>query len=331
MNVTSIAYCQCQTAEWKISNFEVMACCVGVVFKDSSKTFSLINIELKSIIQCNMETITSAALQKKKINKGKLKKTIKNVLCRPDPVFWPSITDDEKQEVEAVLNKHKVDIPVYKKPLWKDLESIPKEKRPKPPKLEKVDGLIFGISECRDIIQGGRCSAVMIEAAVNPRTIIQPVLEACTNIRTPVICVENLRKITTSNFGIPTSCLGVKKDYLSDISQLVFKLGNGKLPKEQPVKDKIDVEITNVERNNTPMDTNETAEFQYLYRTNKKRRIFVPSEDGSDGIASREPKKFIGQDFIEFSDKSEKQNSKAFMTMIVKRISNNPNRVKAKS
>lgn len=27
-------------------------------------------------------------LQKKKFNKTKLKKTIKNVLCRPDPVFW---------------------------------------------------------------------------------------------------------------------------------------------------------------------------------------------------------------------------------------------------
>lgn len=32
----------------------------------------------------------AATLQKKKttINKAKVKKTIKNTLCRPDPVFW---------------------------------------------------------------------------------------------------------------------------------------------------------------------------------------------------------------------------------------------------
>lgn len=36
------------------------------------------------------EAKLATTLQKKKntISKGKLKKTIKNVLCRPDPVFW---------------------------------------------------------------------------------------------------------------------------------------------------------------------------------------------------------------------------------------------------
>lgn len=69
----------------------------------------------------------------------------------------------------------------------------------------------------------------------------------------------------------------------------------------------------------------------YLYRTSKKTRIFNPSGATKDKMDTN----FIGQDFIEFSEKKdtsaiENNDRKAYMKMVLKKISNNPKRVKIK-
>ncbi|KAJ8715161.1 hypothetical protein PYW08_005142 [Mythimna loreyi] len=263
----------------------------------------------------------ATTLQKKKntVNKGKLKKTIKNVLCRPDPVFWPELTEDEGRRLESALKKHKIVVPEFKKPHWKDLKLIPKEKRPKPPKLKKIDGLLLGIRECSDAVQNGECSAIIIEAKVNPRMIVEPIIEMCTTKDVPLLCLNELRKITAANFGVPASCLGIKNNSLLDVRKEILEIAeNHKRPEQtnqlkktnDSIVEKMDIENieTKEEREGSGVTT-----FQFLYRTSKKNRLFVPN--ASENLP-KPTKQFIGQNFIEFSDKPDLKNSKAFMRII---------------
>lgn len=83
--------------------------------------------------------------------------------------------------------------------------------------FRKVDGLIFGITECSHTIDKDQCSALIIESAVNPRIIVEPILEKCTVKEIPVLCVRDLRKLTLLNFGIKTSCLGLRNECFLDV------------------------------------------------------------------------------------------------------------------
>lgn len=193
--------------------------------------------------------------------------------------------------------------------------------------FRRVHGLIFGISECLSSIKSGDCSSIIIESAVNPRMIVQPILEACIN-EVPVVCMENLRKTCSSNFGISTTCLGVKKDCLTEISNKVKELAKGKIPKAPAKQTKVeDVEMSN-SKAESPMEIQESSQSPYLYRTNQTTRVFVPPSEGDVKI----PKlKLIGQDFIRTNkavEPNKASDKKAYKKMIVKRISNNPNRVK---
>lgn len=176
----------------------------------------------------------------------------------------------------------------------------------------------------------------MVESAVNPRTIVQPVIEACTMEKVPVVCINDLKTISSSNFGIPTSCLGIKTDCLPDLNSKVIEIAKTfKLP--EPITD-IDLDenmdISTAETDLGDSTVNESVllptatQCPYLYRNNKKTRVFTPSEGTSSGTV----KGFSGQDFIEFSAKSDakKMDRKSYMKMVLKKISNNPNRVKVK-
>lgn len=160
--------------------------------------------------------------------------------------------------------------------------------------------------------------------------IIEPILEACNNNEVPVVCLEGLRKTCSSYFGISTACLGVKKGCLNEISDKVKELAKDKVPKIQAKVKLENVEMSNTKLDN-PMEIQDSSQCVYLYRTNKKTRVFVPH---SEGDVKKPKMKFVGQDFIEFSNKtnetSNKSDKKAYMKMLVKRISNNPNRVKVK-
>ncbi|XP_041982025.1 uncharacterized protein LOC121735308 [Aricia agestis] len=262
--------------------------------------------------------------KKPSISKGKIKKTIKNVICRPDPVFWPLADEEETTQITSLLKKHSVHIPEFKKLPWKELKLIPKDKRPKQPPIERVSGLTFGISECRQLIEKKECSALLIEASVNPRTIVQPVISHCLQLNIPVLCLQGLRTACAQNFGIPTTCLGVQTP-LDEIINKTMELFSKKQPKSVPdVKKEIKEEKEN---NNDEMEV-ETLEtvptFSYLYRTSKKSRMFIPSNKVS--VAE-----FAGQQYIQFSNKddgNEKLDRKKYMGMLLKRISNNPNKRK---
>ncbi|KAM3965854.1 uncharacterized protein ACR2FA_000182 [Aphomia sociella] len=266
--------------------------------------------------------------QKKKVNKGKLKKTIKNVICRPDPVFWPIVSDEHKKLLTTSLIKYRIPIPEFKKLHWNELKSIPKEKRPKSPKRQKIDGFLFGISECKNALQNNQCSAVILEANVNPKLILQPILDTCIASQIPVICLPDLRKICAEYFAIPTSCLCLKKDCVADFTNEVMKITNSYTA---PSLDN-DVQMQDISKNENNVTSNNEIpkstvnKCPYLYRTDKKSRVFIPSE----GIVTKISKDFTGQNFIEFSNKTKGKSSNKYMKMMLKRISSNPNRVKGK-
>lgn len=182
----------------------------------------------------------------------------------------------------------------------------------------------MGISKCLNMIQSGECMAIIVESTVNPRSIVQPVLDACVNKKVPALCLNGLRTISTSNFGIKTCCLGIKANCLTDLKNKVIEISKSyKPPQEKLILEKANVEEMDVEDN---ISTGNSMEIQeatscYLYRTNKKDRVFKPPADGK---ISKTIKQFVGQNFIEFSEKSNSKNM--YMKMMVKRISNNPNR-----
>ncbi|CAH2043923.1 unnamed protein product, partial [Iphiclides podalirius] len=130
----------------------------------------------------------ATVLKKRKttISKGIIKKTIKNVICKPDTLYWPTLSEKEEKELEAMLIKYRIDIPHFKKLHWNELKNIPKNQRPKPPSVKKAEGFIFGISECSSLLENNQVAALILEAAINPRTIAQTLLRVCDKNQVPV-------------------------------------------------------------------------------------------------------------------------------------------------
>ncbi|XP_047535519.1 uncharacterized protein LOC125069935, partial [Vanessa atalanta] len=265
------------------------------------------------------------------INKGKIKKTLKNVICRPDPIFWPAVSEDEATLLSNILMEYRISIPDFKKPHWDELKLIPKNKRPKPIPLKKIDGFLFGISVCRNAIEKNECSAVLIEALVEPQIVVQSIIEACNSSNIPVVCLKDLRIITKSYFGIQTSCLGIKKDSLQKISNNVKEIYQKYKFQKNNVND-IKSESVNLESNKVlekdmQMDIDmDQSRNPYLFRTDKKTRVFVPSNKQTNG----ESLEFVGQNFIKLSAQKieNKTDSKEYMRLMLKKITNNPNRKK---
>lgn len=164
-----------------------------------------------------------------------------------------------------------------------------------------------------------------MESLINPHSIAQSVIDACISSNIPVVCVKNLRALCKSYFGIQTSCLGVKTDSLLDLSNKI----KGISQKYKPIvpKTQVNSETTLCLEKEEPMHIDEVKCDPYLYRSNKKSRVFVPSNTDE----TKDKNQFIGQQFIKISEKQENiTERKTYMRMILKKISNNPNRVKLK-
>ncbi|XP_063365420.1 uncharacterized protein LOC134653981 [Cydia amplana] len=276
----------------------------------------------------------AATLKKKSTgSKGKLKKTIKNVLCRPDSINWPVISDENARDLSSSLSKYKVDIPEFKKLKWDVIKNIPKQERPKPPPIKKPDGLLFGLRECSEGVGNKDCSTLIVDSEVNPKSIVQPIIEACVTAEVPVVCLKNLKELSLSNFGVKTACLGVKKGCLEEITKKIREFAKMCAPMQpksiQNEEGTVKPEPQDIKMSDS-IDKTEITNY-HLKRISKKTRVFVPP---SDLEAKEAKKKFIGQDFIELSGKINKENTNevknvkhAYKNMKLKRITNNPNRV----
>ncbi|XP_063626105.1 uncharacterized protein LOC134797689 [Cydia splendana] len=277
----------------------------------------------------------AATLKKKStgLSKGKLKKTIKNVLCRPDSINWPVLSEENARDLSTSLRKYKVEIPEFKKLKWDVLKNIPKEERPKPPPIKKPDGLLLGLRQCSEAIRNKDCSALIVDSEVNPKSIAQPIIEACITAEVPVIGFKNLKELSLSNFGVKTACLGVKQGCLEEISKKIRELAKmcAPMPPKSVQKEEVTVKTESQDiKMSDSIDNTEITNY-LLKRISKKTRVFVPP---SDTETKEVKKKFAGQDFIEFSGKTNKENTSdernvkhAYKNMKLKRITNNPNRL----
>lgn len=193
----------------------------------------------------------------------------------------------------------------------------------------RVKGLVFGLSECRNLVDNQQLAALIIENEVTPRVIVHPLLEACNKSSVPAVCLTGLKKISSSNFGIATSCLGIKLNLLKILTNKITEIS--KKHKPQDIKENSVINVCSIENNKQDINMKDSIEnietvslYPYLYRTDKKR-VFIP-ENAEKVKTSRD---FIGQNFVAFSS-NEVKKEKSFKKMIVKRISNNPNRAKVK-
>lgn len=136
-------------------------------------------------------------------------------------------------------------------------------------------------------------------------------------------------------FGVPTSCLGIKRDCLLDVRKEIIDLAKRypatkiteQVKENDTIEEKMDIEAI---KDNNDSKVTEVTPFKFLYRTSKSTRVFVPTTTTTtteNGNVSKTSKQFKGQNFIEFT---EKQDSKTYRKMLLKRMSNNPNRVKKK-
>ncbi|KOB73593.1 putative N-acetyltransferase YedL [Operophtera brumata] len=237
----------------------------------------------------------------------------------------PEVSDEHGKILKTALEKYKVDIPEFKKPHWKEIKSIPKDDRPKPPKMPRVNGLLFGITEVTAAVQNNQCSATIIESSINPRTIVIPLIEQCKSAEVSTLCLNGLKGLTAAYFGIPTSCLGIKCDFIEMKDKICELVKYYRPPHPMNITKDSGLSME-VDENKDSVESASIMPCPYLYRTSKRTRVFNPSL-----IEPKFKKAFVGQDFIEFSDKPEqKTDSKAYMSMILKKISNNQNRVKRK-
>lgn len=169
---------------------------------------------------------------------------------------------------------------------------------------------------------------MIVESTVNPRTIVLPLIEQCIEARIPILCLNGLRKTTSANFGIPTSCLGVKCDCLEGLKEKISILIKHYTPPQISKNNKDTSVMMEVVKNNDIVETAATPQQQqpcpYLYRTNTKTRVFIPTL-----AESKTENAFSGQDYIEFSDKpNQETDSKAYMDMVLKKVTSNKNRIK---
>lgn len=153
-------------------------------------------------------------------------------------------------------------------------------------------------------------------------------IEAAVTAEIPILCLKNLKKVTTANFGFPTCCLGISKDEsLSQLRHNVEDISNSYAVPKKPVVQEVpeDTEMEIDSKSDKSYSKNEESHpFTYLYRKSTKSRVFTPP---TIKILGKILQNFAGQDFIELGKMHETKSS-PYMNMIVKRISNNPNRKK---
>lgn len=212
--------------------------------------------------------------------------------------------------------------------------------------FSKVEGLIFGIVTCTKSIEAKNCISVIVDADI-PQILIQNVVDAAQKFKIPMVCVKNLRKTCKEVFGFNTCCLGLTNNELLEELRLKlneyaksFEMSNKDLDNNQNVEDKVsehlmehlnkDVEVSkHVMQDDEHVQKANLTPFTYLYRKTKATRVFVPPSKTSD--CKNTSKTLIGKDFIKL-DKSQTSpqvnKNNLYKKMIVKRISNNPNRKK---
>lgn len=266
-------------------------------------------------------------IKKTIVSKKKPQTTIKNILCHPDELYWPAISERECDSIISCLQKYKTHETI-KKVHWNQLKNAPKAERPKHPRQQRTN-IIHGISQCTRKIKNKSCKAILLDANINPQIMVRNILDMAVNVNIPVVCVPNLKRMSTNIFSFPSACLclnEISTDMDRELFGTIIAIA-AKLPKNNTVKleecDR-DKEKTFIHKDDENLEQY-CPPFTYLRRNNKKTRIFIP--ESSNISNSIDQHKFSGQGFIKFNVAESTQKSN-FKGMLLKRVKNNAARKK---
>lgn len=240
--------------------------------------------------------------------KNRPKETIKNVIKLPyNNYFWPEALTEDQEELENILRNNlpryqdkKIQIPYHELKNIPKLErkdfrikygqdrNIPQEKTLKPA------GVLIGINAVSKALETNSAQAILISADVEPRLLVQHIIDQAVLYNVPILCVNNLRGKIKTITGIGTVCFGISKDMCDNPKyKLIIEQIESIFNKIPPPTSHINYDrsinsfkIQNepeIERKKEKMQVNE-AEIRksvYLKRANDNSRAFVPINEES--------------------------------------------------
>ncbi|CAH2017130.1 unnamed protein product [Acanthoscelides obtectus] len=184
-----------------------------------------------------METpILNKKQQKQSLSakKSRPKETIKNVLSTPYAAYWPQISSPEdnsflKQVLETNLPKIRVE--TAKIP-WRELKHLKKperrEFRRQKTSGQEVDkkeceGLKLGVNAVTKLLESNTATAVLIAGDVQPRLMVQHIIDNAVLYKTPILIFAQLRDTLKDRCGVSSACIAISKNLPSESKLILVK------------------------------------------------------------------------------------------------------------
>ncbi|XP_066140513.1 uncharacterized protein [Euwallacea fornicatus] len=297
-----------------------------------------------------------SSLGSKKI---KSKENIRNVLASPYCKYWPVISAEDSEYIHSILLEqlpklvnNRIKVP------WLELKKIPKSDRKayrnkyidgqssQPIDKEAREGLILGVNDTTKAIENRLIQSILITGNVQPRLLVEHLIDNCVLMRIPVLVVPQLKSILKESCGISsiviafTNSLKYSKVYeaIKNISvkypvprnhihfhRIVDTANNSLIVIDDTILE------PSVDEKHGSEDNNLTESHNfYLLRKNEKKREFIP-EKSTQPINKAQSQIASTDVFMEFSQNPAKISVyKNYRSLKVKRTKGDCNRNKRK-
>ncbi|KAL1494068.1 hypothetical protein ABEB36_009725 [Hypothenemus hampei] len=286
--------------------------------------------------------------------KTKTKAVVRNVLASPYSKYWPKITAEEATTLREILtnNLPKIVVSMEKIP-WKEYKKISKSKRkPQNQKndqeliAEKKQGLIFGVNDVTKALEKASVASVLITEDVQPRLMVEHLIEQSVLTLTPILVVPKLREIlkTVCGFSSITIAFTKLKKYpmIQQVIENIYK--NHPVPRNyihfQKYLDTVNSSIIVIDDTLRDDDSviylddtigNDESKIKsfYLYRDSKQQRAFVPEK--SSVPLEKHTFQSNSEDFVAFNvDNVNNEMPMQYECLKVKKTKGDSNRNKRK-
>ncbi|KAJ8916819.1 hypothetical protein NQ315_005826 [Exocentrus adspersus] len=320
-----------------------------------------------------METPTINKTQKKSTlsaKKVRTKETIKNIVAAPyNNSYWPRISPEDEETLKIVLQNNLPRIKADRIPVpWRVIKNIPKPerrefrnnfKRNGEIKLDNNDrkALTFGSNGVTKLLEDKSAKVIFISSDVQPKIMVQHILDAAVLYGLPVIIFYNLRSLLSEVCGVTSAVICINKDVSPESKlNLIVETARQIFEKYPPPVDHInykrslqnehilesskDLENktttaakTPTELNSSTSDSDETEATIYLKRNSERERAFVPGSSEKNINVYKMEVDSTG--FLPLSTQIVEQRSNPvratnYKSLVVKRLKGDPDRNKRK-
>lgn len=181
--------------------------------------------------------------------------------------------------------------------------------------------IIFGANEVTKSLEDDSLSSVLLASDVNPQFMVKHIVDMSVLKNRPILIVPQLRDVLKQCTGISSLAVGFKKDLTMDskywaIDQKIKEIVSGyPVPEDHVNFNRLKVDFSDsqlLESRADQMsvsDTDSSADEQedptkvfYLYRTTKKKRIFVPKLSREEVGVSTSGIQVDLSEFVAFND-----------------------------